>query len=374
MNRNILALKIIFVSFVLLFQTGCQEAAGGAQKAVKTETLTAKSESKAQETDASEVKTGKLGPRILFENVDHHFGDIVPGGTLVCEFKFKNNGDELLIIKDVTKTCGCTPYTLSKKEYLPGESGVLKVKYNADKRAGAKRKRLYVRSNDKAKSKITLTIRAKVVAKIEVKPKKLNLLFKGEHAECPILEIKSTDKKPFAITKFKSSNDAITAEFDPSAKATMFTIRPKVDMKQLGKYPKGHIQITLTHPDTKSVRVSFDTLAKFKADPSSLVFFNAEPQKPLLRELYVLSNYNETFDIDSTSSKNGMVKVLEQEKVGNRYKLKVQITPPADVGTKKRVFTDVLNIQIKDSEKLEVACTGFYPRKTKKAKQPAKRK
>jgi len=75
-------------------------------------------------------------PKIVFEQTVHDFGAVAPGSLNPCKFKFKNAGLGVLKISEVTKTCGCTVFTLEKKDYAPGEEGVIEVGYNADKASG----------------------------------------------------------------------------------------------------------------------------------------------------------------------------------------------------------------------------------------------
>ena len=90
-----------------------------------------------------------------------------------------------------------------------------------------------------------------------------------------------------------------------------------------------------------------------------IIAFNAEPQKPVKRDVYVLSNYNEDFEIESTSSKGNVIRILSQEKVNNGYHLEVEIIPPAAKSGKK-IFTDVFSVTIKGGQELEIGCRGFY--------------
>jgi hypothetical protein len=137
----------------------------------------------------------------MFEKIEHDFGRIGPGSKNLCQFEFKNIGDSLLQIKNVSKTCGCTPFTLAKKEYLPGETGVLKVSYNADQRPGPSTKKLFVYSNDKKKPKIAIRIKADIVPKVSSNPTIINLSLNQENAGCPEITLRSTDDKPFACDK-----------------------------------------------------------------------------------------------------------------------------------------------------------------------------
>ncbi len=373
-----------FIGCILLLQICCQEQLEGtkASKPVLTGAKPALHETEAQKTTSTaadvprqkepvKVKTitvkakpevNEPGPEITFESLIYDYGEIGAGTRNSCKFDFKNTGESLLRISNVNAPCGCTVPQLAKKEFAPGESGTLTVIYRPGNSAGTATKRLYVNSNDKAKPRVGLTIKAKVVMKVDHSPERLNLLLKGENAGCPEITLKSRDNLAFAITGFKSTGDSITADFDPSVKAASFVLKPKTDMQKLRKGLRGQVEISLTHPECKKVIIIFDTLAEFKVDPRVVYVREAEPQKPVTKKVWVLSNYGEDIEVDSTSSRNGTIKVLAREKILNGYQFELQITPPVSE-SKRRVFTDVFYVQLKDAPKLQITCYGIYSRK-----------
>lgn len=76
----------------------------------------------------------KVGPKMTFDSTTHNFGDVErKGGDLVKEFRFVNNGDEPLVIKKITKSCSCTTVNYSRKPVMPGQSGVITIKYEPHK-------------------------------------------------------------------------------------------------------------------------------------------------------------------------------------------------------------------------------------------------
>ena len=188
-------------------------------------------------------------------------------------------------------------------------------------------------------------------------------MLKGENAGCPDITLTSRDKRQFSITSFKSTGDSITADFDASVKAETFVLKPKIDIEKLQKGLRGQVEISLTHPECKKVTIIFDTLAEFKVDPRVVYVREAVPQKPVTKKVWIFSNYNEDVEVESTSSKKGIVKVLTEEKVRNRYQFELQITPPAS-GSKARVFTDVFSVKLKGGQQLQITCYGIYARKT----------
>lgn len=303
------------------------------------------------------------GPRITFEKVTHDFGEISPGTKNPCEFKFTNTGNALLRIGKIRCSCGCTVPTLAKTDYAPGESGILKIVYNAGMSPGKMRKSCSVPSNDKKNPTVVLILTAKVTKKVEHNPDRLNLLLKGENAGSPEITLTSLDKQPFSIKHFKSTGNSITADYDTLVKATKFVLRPEVDFEKLQKGPRGQIEIGLTHPGCNSVRIIFETQAEFKTEPRVVYVRDAEAQKAVTKKFSVLSNYNEDFEIESASSKKGIVKVLTQKKLSNGYEFELQITPPA-FESKRRVFTDVFFVKLKGGQQLQATCYGIYSRKT----------
>lgn len=306
------------------------------------------------------------GPRITFEKLTHDFGEISPGTKNPCEFKFTNTGNALLKIGKIRCPCGCTIATLAKTDYAPGESGVLKIVYNASSSPGTIRKSCSVPSNDKKTPTVVLTITAKIARKVEHKPQRLSLLVKGENAGCPEITLTSLDKQPFAIKQFKSTGNSITADYDTLVKATKFVLKPKVDIEKIQQGPRGQVEISLTHPGCKSVMIIFESLAEFKTDPRVVYVRDAEEQKAVTKKFWVLSNYNEDFEIESTSSKKGIVKVLTQKKISGGYEFELQITPPASEST-RRVFTDVFSVKLKGGQQLQATCYGIYSKKTGKS-------
>ena len=117
---------------------------------------------------------------MTFEKIVHDFGVVGPETQNFCEFKFKNAGNGVLKIEDVTKACGCTPFLLTKTEYAPGESGILKVNYITDTQLGPATKELTVVSNDSESPELMLAVKATVQAKVDYEPKSLDLVLKGK--------------------------------------------------------------------------------------------------------------------------------------------------------------------------------------------------
>ncbi|MDA3819434.1 MAG: DUF1573 domain-containing protein [Candidatus Delongbacteria bacterium] len=83
---------------------------------------------------------------IVFEKTTHDYGTIQKDADGNCEFKFTNTGEKPLMLSNVRASCGCTVPTWPRKPIQPGETGVIKVKYNTA-RVGSFNKSITVSSN-----------------------------------------------------------------------------------------------------------------------------------------------------------------------------------------------------------------------------------
>ncbi len=363
MKPNRLISTILILTCCLFLQAGCEEEAVAPRQELSADWFRQfnQIQQSGQPTVAtrSTIRTRRTSPKIEFEKAVHDFGNVGPGTNNLCEFKFTNTGNSNLKITEITSTCGCTPFSLAKKEYAPGESGTLKVNYFSEKQRGQTTKQLVIHSNDRARPEVKLAIKANIKIQVNHEPKTLNLLLKQENANCPQLTLTSIDNQPFSIKSFKSTANCITADFNPSEKATKFVLQPKVDMEMLGKTLNGRIEIGLTHPECKTISVGINTLPEFKITPRSIIVRGTATQEPIVKKLRILNNYNEDFELESFTSSKGAVKVLSNAIVRNGYELELEITPPAS-NNKKRIFTETLYVKTKEGRQLEIPCNVFY--------------
>jgi hypothetical protein len=97
-----------------------------------------------------------------FETEVVDYGTIDQGADGVREFVFINTGKEPIVISNVRGSCGCTVPTKPEAPILPGEKGVIKVKYDT-KRLGAINKSVTITSNSSEPTKV-VRIKGKIIA------------------------------------------------------------------------------------------------------------------------------------------------------------------------------------------------------------------
>ncbi len=280
---------------------------------------------------------------------------------LTGQFKFTNSGNAPLVITGVQGCCGVTLKGVQAgQEYAPGQSGTLEFDYQAVSIPNPKLARIvYLQTNDPEHKIIGLTIKAAVVRRVDYKPENLKLVLKQANAGCPDITLKSLDGRPFSVTDFKATAGSITAEFDPQAKATEFVLKPKVDMAKLEHNMRGRVSIAVTHPECSTVDLPYDVLPEFTVSPPNIMMFGLKAEKSVERDIWILNNYQEDFEIESVTSPKGTIKLVEKTKKDNRYQLRIEVTPPRREGGSTLV-SDMLHVKIKNGQTLPIPFRGFY--------------
>jgi hypothetical protein len=106
---------------------------------------------------------------LQFDTEAHDFGNVAEGTMATHEFKFKNTGNQPIIIANVQASCGCTTPDWTKTPVLPGKSGIIKAMYSSAGRPGVFNKTVTVTSNASAPS-VVLSIKGTVLTKDQIKP------------------------------------------------------------------------------------------------------------------------------------------------------------------------------------------------------------
>ena len=86
-------------------------------------------------------------PKIEFAVLEHDFGKMIQGEQVSYTYKFKNVGNDNLIISAVEKTCGCTDTKFPRTPIKPGEEGAITITYDSKGHKGFQNKRVIVKAN-----------------------------------------------------------------------------------------------------------------------------------------------------------------------------------------------------------------------------------
>ncbi len=105
-----------------------------------------------QQDSSNQIENSEMGadagaPTMKFEEEVYDFGKIKDGEKVAYDFKFKNEGNTPLIIKDATATCGCTVPEWSKEPIAPGGSGKISVVFDSAGKSGLQDKVVTITAN-----------------------------------------------------------------------------------------------------------------------------------------------------------------------------------------------------------------------------------
>jgi len=111
---------------------------------------------------------------ISFDTREHDFGSISEkGGKVSIVFRFTNQGDKPLIIRQVETSCGCIRSKWERRPVSPGREGKITLTYSPQGRPGRFIKRITVYTNATPPNH-TLKISGNVIAKTKKQPNSTN--------------------------------------------------------------------------------------------------------------------------------------------------------------------------------------------------------
>ncbi len=91
--------------------------------------------------------------KMSFDKQAHDFGPSKQGDVLTYEFNFKNDGEEVLEIGEITSDCDCLTFELSQSVFQAGESGKILLSWDTSSKTGITFSRLTINSNIKGEKK-----------------------------------------------------------------------------------------------------------------------------------------------------------------------------------------------------------------------------
>ncbi len=87
-----------------------------------------------------------------------------------AHFPFVNRGNDLIHIREIQTSCGCTVATLNKKEYAPGEKGEVVAIFTFGERIGKQQKTVTVTTDDPKEPTVSLQFMVQIPELVQVMP------------------------------------------------------------------------------------------------------------------------------------------------------------------------------------------------------------
>ncbi len=314
-------------------------------------------------------------PKITVDSRLYDYGEVGVSSKNTADFQITNEGTGTLKITEISKCCGAV-ITINDRDVspeqpvdlAPGQIASVQAVYQAPYSPGTMKKEFNIISNDPNTPALTLSIKATVVAKMEWGPRQIRLSQRQDNAGFPKIHIKALDGKPFSIQRFWSTGDAVTLNFDPNLVATEMTVQPHVVMDKLEATPQGRIRFYLSREDYYALECYYDVLKPYSTNPASFLLFKADPNQPVQKKLWILDNYAQgddykvSFEIESIKTvEYDMARVISQKPLKDGIEVVLEMTPPDPLKVRSHMFSDKLEIRIKNEpEPIEVMIKGFY--------------
>ena len=146
--------KTVLIMVAALALVACKS---NDKKAAPVET-TSKEEIQKAVTDSTQFTTLQW-----LDSTTQQLGDLTKDKEVEITWRFKNAGDKILIIENVSAQCGCTIPEKPQQPFAPGEEGVIKAKFNGSGTAGQPvSKQVYVIANTNPSKNHTLVFSGKI--------------------------------------------------------------------------------------------------------------------------------------------------------------------------------------------------------------------
>ncbi len=251
-----------------------------------------------------------------FESESHDFGVVPDTNQVVCRFNFTNVGNDMLIISEVTSECGCTVPELKVRDYLPGESGSIEVRFEPKDRPGKHHKFVTIKSNDvnspDGVRKVAIDIDVYQAVKLSVPALSIGRLIYGHggSGEVTLTSRRST----FDLLKTEISGAFLTSEVtkretltdDDGTPLQAITVKFTVDPAAPMGYLDRQIMFT-TRLSKEDSAETFEHLVRFhvnahiagqlQATPERLTFGTPTAGAEFNREVHVYNLADKPFKI-----------------------------------------------------------------------------
>lgn len=116
-------------------------------------------------------------PRITVEPELLELGVLQQFETRDLQVTIRNDGSDLLEIRDIESTCGCTVPELATTELAPGASTVMDVHFNSKTFQGKQVKYVHIYSNDPRRPSVDLILTADIKVPLYMEPGKAQIAF-----------------------------------------------------------------------------------------------------------------------------------------------------------------------------------------------------
>jgi hypothetical protein len=297
---------------------------------------------------AAGVASAQSGPNMVVEEKIKDVGTVAQGEVVDVDFKIANEGNDVLQVKAVRPTCGCTVADYDK-EIPAGGEGFVKAKLDTKDFSGPISKSILIMTNDPREPTMSVVIKANVQPFVEVLPRPL-IRFNAVQRE-PMTEkivvVATEPDRDFEVTKvtshvpfLKPSVKELTGGERVAGKAGK---QFEVGVEITDDAPVGPVSAKLTihtdHPKAKEVVVKVYGVVRslIHVTPSQVQFGTVNAKAMAGRNVIVVNNRTGKASMEVTGATvsdeafDTSVATIEE---GRRYQVTINVKADAPAGAR----------------------------------------
>lgn len=188
-----------------------------------------------------------------------NLGDVHTDITAKKLITIKNDGNDTLIISEVSSTCGCTAALMSNDHILPGDSAILSISFDGKQFNGPVRRTVSFKSNDPTQERVRIAFDANVIKTLTIQPEYVT--FNRVSIDSSLVQqflLRNNSQETIRLLSVTSTKDVVIAKARKTIlkpNDTTFvdcTFRPTT----LGTV-SGNIIVETDHPKVKTVSIRF---------------------------------------------------------------------------------------------------------------------
>lgn len=143
-------LKVGILAVALIgFLASCQNANQGVREAARENVTNAVQPATSTTQTPNATPAAPVGPTTVmaFTETTFDFGTVSEGEKVAHTYKFKNTGNEPLILSDAKGSCGCTVPDWPREPIAPGAEAEVVVEFNSKGKKGKRNQKVTITAN-----------------------------------------------------------------------------------------------------------------------------------------------------------------------------------------------------------------------------------
>ncbi|PLX89677.1 MAG: hypothetical protein C0619_10760 [Desulfuromonas sp.] len=198
-------------------------------------------------------------PQVKVETSSYDFGEVVHGDKVDYTFRFRNVGDDILVIESVHSSCGCTAALLSAKRIAPGDTGEIRTTFDSSNFRDAVTKTITMTTNDPQSSTVRFQLQGQVRQELSLTPARIGFgtLAPGAKVEETVI-ISNTSGETVTLEAPRTTNPSLQASLEKTSlePGQQVELSITAQVPQDAKRLSGYVMVDTSYAKVPTLRLS----------------------------------------------------------------------------------------------------------------------